>query len=37
MSTGFSGAESWGIRIGDIVAVFAQAPIGLCATTGAKL
>jgi threonine dehydrogenase-like Zn-dependent dehydrogenase len=37
MSTGFAGAESAGIRIGDIVAVFAQGPIGLCATAGAKL
>ena len=37
MSTGFSGAESGGIRIGDTVAVFAQGPIGLCATAGAKL
>jgi len=37
MSTGFSGAESGDIRIGDIVAVFAQGPIGLCATAGAKL
>ena len=37
MSTGFSGAESAGIRIGDSVAVFAQGPIGLCATAGAKL
>lgn len=37
MSTGFSGAESGRIRIGDIVAVFAQGPIGLCATAGAKL
>lgn len=37
MSTGFSGAESAGIRIGDTVAVFAQGPIGLCATLGAKL
>jgi threonine dehydrogenase-like Zn-dependent dehydrogenase len=37
MSTGFSGAESGGIRIGDSVAVFAQGPIGLCATAGAKL
>src|SRR5262245_26379773 len=32
MSTGFAGAESGGIRIGDTVAVFAQGPIGLCAT-----
>jgi threonine dehydrogenase-like Zn-dependent dehydrogenase len=37
MSTGFSGAESGGIRIGDMVAVFAQGPIGLCATAGARL
>jgi alcohol dehydrogenase len=37
MSTGFGGAESGRIRIGDIVAVFAQGPIGLCATAGAKL
>jgi len=35
MSTGFSGAESGKIRIGDSVAVFAQGPIGLCATAGA--
>lgn len=37
MSTGFAGAESAGIRIGDSVAVFAQGPIGLCATAGARL
>lgn len=37
MSTGFSGAESGAIRIGDTVVVFAQGPIGLCATAGAKL
>jgi len=37
MSTGFGGVESAGIRIGDTVAVFAQGPIGLCATAGAKL
>ena len=37
MSTGFGGAESGQIRIGDAVAVFAQGPIGLCATAGAKL
>lgn len=30
MSTGFAGAESANIKIGDIVAVFAQGPIGLC-------
>ena len=37
MSTGFAGAEAAHIRIGDIVAVFAQGPIGLCATAGARL
>ena len=36
-STGFSGAESANIRLGDTVVVFAQGPIGLCATAGAKL
>jgi alcohol dehydrogenase len=36
-STGFSGAESGGVRLGDAVVVFAQGPIGLCATVGAKL
>ena len=37
LSTGFGGAESANIRIGDVVAVFAQGPIGLCAAAGAKL
>lgn len=37
MSTGFSGAESGEVRMGDVVAVFAQGPIGLCATAGARL
>lgn len=37
MSTGFGGAESGSIRIGDTVAIFAQGPIGLCATAGARL
>jgi alcohol dehydrogenase len=37
MSTGFGGAESGKIRIGDTVVVLAQGPIGLCATAGAKL
>jgi threonine dehydrogenase-like Zn-dependent dehydrogenase len=36
-STGFSGAESGQVKIGDSVVVFAQGPIGLCATAGAKL
>jgi threonine dehydrogenase-like Zn-dependent dehydrogenase len=37
LSTGFSGAERGGVRIGDAVVVFAQGPIGLCATAGARL
>ncbi|CAN5211762.1 NAD(P)-dependent alcohol dehydrogenase [soil metagenome] len=37
MSTGFSGAERGKVRLGDTVAVFAQGPIGLCATAGARL
>ena len=37
MSTGFSGAESAGIKIGDTVVIFALGPIGLCAAAGAKL
>lgn len=37
MSTGFGGAEHANIQIGDTVVVFAQGPIGLCATAGAKL
>ncbi|HLH81302.1 MAG TPA: alcohol dehydrogenase catalytic domain-containing protein [Chthonomonas sp.] len=36
-STGFGGAESAQIKIGDTVVVFAQGPIGLCATAGARL
>jgi len=36
-STGISAAESAEVQIGDTVAVFAQGPIGLCATAGAKL
>jgi threonine dehydrogenase-like Zn-dependent dehydrogenase len=36
-STGLSGAESGNVKVGDSVAVFAQGPIGLCATLGAKL
>ena len=36
-STGISGAESGNVKLGDAVAVFAQGPIGLCATLGAKL
>lgn len=36
-STGLSGAEAGNVRVGDAVAVFAQGPIGLCATLGARL
>ena len=36
-STGFSGAESAQIKLGDAVVVFAQGPIGLCVSAGAKL
>ncbi len=36
-STGISAAESADLQIGDTVAVFAQGPIGLCATAGADL
>ena len=37
MSTGFSAAERGGVRVGDTVVVFAEGPIGLCATAGARL
>ena len=37
MSTGFAAAEHGKVKIGDAVVVFAQGPIGLCATAGAKL
>jgi len=36
-STGIAGAESGRVRPGDAVVVFAQGPIGLCATAGARL
>lgn len=36
-STGFSGAESAPVSVGDAVVVFAQGPIGLCSTVGARL
>src|SRR5215213_3605248 len=36
-STGISGAESGEVTLGDKVAVFAQGPIGLCASVGARL
>lgn len=37
MSTGFSASESANVKIGDSVAIFAQGPVGLCATVGARL
>ena len=36
-STGFAAIEHAPVGIGDSVAVFAQGPIGLCATAGARL
>jgi threonine dehydrogenase-like Zn-dependent dehydrogenase len=36
-STGISAAETADVQIGQTVAVFAQGPIGLCATAGARL
>ena len=36
-STGFAAAERANIRLGDRVAIFAQGPIGLSATIGARL
>lgn len=37
MSTGFAGAENADIPIGGSVAIFAQGPVGLMATVGARL
>ncbi|GCF10915.1 NAD(P)-dependent alcohol dehydrogenase [Dictyobacter arantiisoli] len=37
LSTGFAGAENGHIPIGGAVAVFAQGPVGLMATAGARL
>ncbi|MEA2443401.1 MAG: alcohol dehydrogenase [Thermoleophilales bacterium] len=36
-STGISAAETADVQVGQTVAVFAQGPIGLCATAGARL
>jgi len=36
-STGISASETANLQLGDTVAVFAQGPIGLCATAGARL
>jgi threonine dehydrogenase-like Zn-dependent dehydrogenase len=37
MATGFGAAENAEIPLGGTVAVFAQGPVGLCATIGARL
>jgi threonine dehydrogenase-like Zn-dependent dehydrogenase len=37
MSTGFAGAENADIPIGGTVAIFAQGPVGLMSTVGARL
>lgn len=37
LSTGFMGAEHAYLKFGETVAVFAQGPVGLCATMGADL
>ncbi|CCW66354.1 unnamed protein product [Phytomonas sp. Hart1] len=37
MSTGFSGPESANVKVGDCVVIYAQGPIGLGATAGAKM
>lgn len=36
MSTGFAAVQRGGVQAGDAVAVFAQGPVGLCATAGAR-
>lgn len=36
MNRGFAGAESGPVGVGDVVAVFAQDPVGLCATAAAR-
>jgi alcohol dehydrogenase len=36
MSTGFAAIERAEMKIGDTVAIFAQGPVGLCATAGAR-
>jgi len=37
MTTGFSASDNAPVRLGDSVVVYAQGPVGLCATAGAKL
>jgi threonine dehydrogenase-like Zn-dependent dehydrogenase len=36
MSTGFGAIDRAGLKFGDSVAIFAQGPLGLCATAGAR-
>jgi len=36
MSTGFGAIERAELKMGDSVAIFAQGPVGLCATAGAR-
>jgi threonine dehydrogenase-like Zn-dependent dehydrogenase len=36
-SAGMAGAESGQVKVGDAVAVFAEGPLGVCATLGARL
>jgi len=36
LSTGFGGSERGDLRAGQSVAIFAQGPVGLCATMGAR-
>lgn len=36
-STGISASEKAEVTIGDVVGIYAQGPIGLCATAGARL
>ncbi len=37
MTTGFSASDNAPVKVGDSVAVFAQGPVGLCATAGARI
>ncbi|GAA4560924.1 zinc-binding dehydrogenase [Pseudonocardia xishanensis] len=37
LTTGFVGAEHTYLQLGETIAVFAQGPVGLCATMGANL
>jgi len=37
LTTGFAGAENCHLQFGETVAIFAQGPVGLCATIGARI